>query len=100
MVDPIEVPDYASKPPTPDKLIPVVRSDPEKDRNGFSRALRDKMKEELEAARKNQKDRLEIGHDSTDEDQAKDKQKEPSDDPARRDSDEPAAPADHVDVKA
>ena len=102
MVDPIEVPDNLSKTQLPDKLKPVVRSDPEKDREGFSRALKEKMEEELEEKKKQKKDLLEIGPDAHQENQ-NDKQYGPEDDSDetidKEDKIEPGE-SDHIDLKA
>jgi hypothetical protein len=103
MVDPIEVPDYSSKAPTTDKLKPVVRSDPEKDRNGFSKALKEKMEEELEEKKKRSEDRLEIGKDSSEQKDDSSEQHEPSDESIEADTDAATAtgePGEHVDLKA
>ncbi|MDH4155875.1 MAG: hypothetical protein OEW00_01180 [candidate division Zixibacteria bacterium] len=103
MVDPIEVPDYSSKPPTTDKLKPVVRSDPEKDRNGFSKALKEKMEEELEEKKRKSKDRLEIGEDDSEHKHDASQQHPPSDESGPADADEAAdagEPGEHVDLKA
>ena len=103
MVDPIEVPDYSSKAPTTDKLKPVVKSDPEKDRNGFSKALKEKMEEELEEKKRKSKDRLEIGDDSSEHKHDSSEQETPSDESIPVDTDDAAAsdePGDHVDLKA
>lgn len=102
MVDPIEVPDNLSKTQLPDKLKPVVRSDPEKDREGFSRALKEKMEEELEEKKKQKKDLLEIGQDAQPENQ-NDKQGEPEEDKDETvgsDNDNEPEPPDHIDLKA
>jgi hypothetical protein len=80
MVDPIDVPDNLAKTQLPDKLKPVVRTNPERERNGFSKALQEELEEELKKKRRKQGDSVLIEHKTEEMKQDNDKHQEPSED--------------------
>ena len=82
MVDPIDVPDNLAKTQLPDKLKKVARSSPERERDGFSKALQEELEEELKKKRRKPGDTVQIEHnnDEMKQDQDNDKQHEPSED--------------------
>ena len=80
MVDPIEVPDNLAKTKLPDKLKPVARSNPERERNGFSKALQEELEEELKMKRRKQSDSVLIEHQTDEKKQNSDKHQTPADD--------------------
>jgi len=79
MVDPIEVPDNLAKTKLPDKLKQVVRSNPERERNGFSKALQEELEDELKKKRRKQSDSVLIEHKTDETKQDNDKQQAPAD---------------------
>jgi len=106
MVDPLEFPDLKPKSQLPEKVKALVRSNPEHEKNGFSKALKEKLEEELEEEnRKKHEDSLELTEANHDEQENKEESEdssepaEPSDDEPS--DDEPAEPAaEHIDLKA
>ena len=115
MVDPMEVPDNLAQTKLPDKLKPVVRSHPERDRNGFSKALKEELEEELEEKRRKHGDSFVIEHEAEEKKQDIDKHEQPAEDRPEEveetatsgdsaDSDDPTeadeSPSRHVDLRA
>lgn len=106
MVDPIDVPEFTSKPLKSQKLKAIVRSNPESDREGFSQALKEKMEEELhQKSAKNHEDEYLGSEKEPNENDSEDKQQETSEEASDSNKEEDESnktqPRDgHIDLKA
>jgi hypothetical protein len=104
MAPPVDQVDGQPKVPPGERIKPLSGSDPNKDRNGFARALREKMEEESEKENsQRKKDTVIISGKSRSGEEDHQREQSQSDGEAKeikKQSEEKLTNQDHIDLKA